>query len=137
MGAELLLNSIGFKSKDHCLIDEAWARQAFARARRAIKAIDATRLAAINLAQDTPYADVKACKGQLLDDLKAIEQAVFGHDRQAGILMGGDGILLLLAAGMSWGDSPGELFDSIARLLTANVLHDARFTEDDPSKNPS
>jgi hypothetical protein len=102
VGAQLLIHSIGFKAKDRCLIDAKWARDAFARARRAIQGIDAAGLAKINAAQDTPYADVKGCKRRLLGDLKEVEMAVFRHHRQAGVQIGGGGTILLLAGGMSW-----------------------------------
>jgi hypothetical protein len=66
-------------------------------------------------------------KHGLIAALDDIESAAFGNHRQAAIVEGGGGIVLLLAGGMSWGDPPTELFDSMSRLLEADVIADARW----------
>lgn len=126
MGAELLIQSIGFKAKNRFLIDKKWARSAFKQARGAINAIDAARMAEINAEHEGSHADLEGYKRELMHDLAEIEAAVFSAHRAAATVQGAKGIILLLSGGMSWGDSPTELFDAMARLLEADVMPDAR-----------
>jgi hypothetical protein len=129
MGADLLIMSIGLTAKKRYEVDEESAKSAFAKAREAIAAIDDKTLAAINTEPGIPYADVESCKRTLLDDLADVEAAALGSHRQAAIVEGGGGIVLLLSGGLSWGDSPSELFESMSRLLEADVFPDARWPE--------
>jgi len=133
MGAEMLIQSIGFKAKERFMIDEQWATAAFAKARTAIEAIDQGRMDEIQLQEE--YDSVDDYKQSLLDDLKEVEQAIFATHRQAATVEGGDGIILLLSGGISWGDSPGALFDSMERLAESDVFPDARWPEPDGSQN--
>ena len=129
MGADMLIQSIGFKTKDHFLLDEEWARSAFERARRSVNAIDTARLAEINADQGTAYEDIASYKLDLTNDLAEVEAAVLGSHRQITTVAGGKGIILFVSGGLSWGDPPTELFGSMSRLLEAEVLPDARWPE--------
>jgi hypothetical protein len=42
---------------------------------------------------------------------------------------GGNGVILLISGGLSWGDPPGELFNSMSRTVEAGVFPDARWPE--------
>ena len=137
MGADLLIESIGFKARnDRCLIDEEWAVAAFDQARKAIAAIDVAPLD--ELERGYQYADVDEYKAELMKDLAEIEQATGGSCRQAAMIDGGGGVILLVAGGMSWGESPSELFESMSRVVEAKVFPDARWPPDpchDPTTN--
>jgi hypothetical protein len=137
MGAELLIQSIGFKAKDRFLLDEQWAMAAFGAARTAIETIDDARLAEINAEIENTVAELDGYKRDLLNDLGNLEVAALGSHRQAVRVEGGNGIILILSGGMSWGDSPSELFDSMSRLIEAAVFTDARWPETNDSPNQS
>jgi hypothetical protein len=125
MGADMLIQSIGLKALNRFVIDDEWALSAFVLAKQAIDAIDEKRLVEINDPLRA-YDDVASCKRELLSDLAQVETAILGDHRQAAKIEGGDGIILLLSGGMSWGDPPTELFESMTRLLEADVMPDAR-----------
>jgi hypothetical protein len=127
MGADILIQSLGFKAKDHHQIDQEWATSVFAQARQAIEAIDEARMAQINEEHGTEYDDLDYYKRDLRKDLAEVETAALGEDRQGARVQGGGGIILLVAGGMSWGGSPGELYEAMSRLVEAAVLVDARW----------
>lgn len=129
MGADLWIESIGFKATANNQIDPDWARWALARASNAIQAIDAAFLARINEDQGNDYPSVGEYKQLLQSDLKDVEVAVFEHHRHAATVVGGGGIVLLISGGLSWGDVPTELFQSMFRLQEAAVLPDVRWPE--------
>jgi hypothetical protein len=128
MGADLLIQSIGMKAKDGRL-DEEWAKAEFAKTRQAIAAVDDAGLAEANSMDGDSYANLDDYKETLSDDLAAVESAAFGNQRSAATVHGGGGVILLLSGGLSWGDPPSELFDSMSRLQEAGVLPDSRWTE--------
>jgi len=133
----MLIESIGFKTNERRLIDEEWAAAAFAQARQVIAAIDETRLADVNGDPDNSYDDIDSYKHDLLNDVAEIELAVVGAHRQAAMVEGGNGIMLLVSGGLSWGDSPGELFESMSRLMESGVFPDARWPNPHRSHNES
>ena len=137
MGADMVIESIGFKTNERRLIDEEWAAAAFAQARQAIAAIAESRLAEINGDAGNSYADIESYKQDLTNDLAQIELAAVGAHHQAAMVDGGDGIILLVSGGLSWGDSPGELFDSMSRLIESGVFPDARWPDAAHSHNKS
>jgi hypothetical protein len=130
VGAELIIESIGFKAKDRCRIDEEWTAAAFAKARHEIAIIDESRLAEINRDASNSYDDIETCQEDLTGDIAELELAVVGSHRQAAMIEGGKGIMLLVSGGLSWGDSPGKLFDSMLRLIAVSVFPDARWPKD-------
>jgi hypothetical protein len=130
MGSEMLIMSLGLKAKDRFRVDEEWARSALADARRAIDAMDAAQLKKITGERGKSRKAIHNYKQGLIAALDDVESAAFGNHRQAAIIEGGGGIVLLLAGGMSWGDPPTELFDSMARVLEADVIPDARWPGD-------
>jgi hypothetical protein len=134
MGAEMVLFSMGFKAKQRFMFDEVWTKAAFDEARKAIESIDEEKMQKDALLPED-YDSADEYKQILLKDLKDVERAVFEYDRQAGIVEGGDGIILLVSGGMSWGDSPTELYASMSRLAEADVFPDARWPEEGPSQN--
>jgi hypothetical protein len=129
MGADMCIESIAFKATPQNEIDEESAKQALDRARKAITTIDEPFLATINDEQCNDYQSLAEYQSILLGDLEAVELALFGVHRQAMTLVGGHGIVLLVAGGMSWGDSPTELFESMYRLQEAGVIPDARWPD--------
>ena len=127
MGADMVIESIAFKTNERGLIDEQWTAAAFAQARGAIAAIDEMRLAEVNDHSGNSYDDIESYKQDLIKDLAEIELAAVGAHRQAAMIDGGNGIMLLVSGGLSWGDSPGELFASMSRLAESGVFPDARW----------
>ena len=127
MGADMLIESIGFKSNERRLIDEEWAAAALAQAREAIAAINEKRLAETNSDAANSYDDIESYKQDLIHDVGEIELAVAGAHRQAAMVEGGNGIILMVSGGLSWGDSPGELFASMSRLVESGVFPDVRW----------
>ncbi|HET6250905.1 MAG TPA: hypothetical protein VFE47_24665 [Tepidisphaeraceae bacterium] len=127
MGADMFIQSIGFKAKDRYLIDQESAKSVFAKASEAIEAIDEARMAQINQEHGTEYSDLHYYKRDLRNALAEVEAAALGTHRQAAIAEGGGGIILLLSGGLSTGDAPTELYESMSRLAEAEVLPDARW----------
>ena len=123
MGADLWIEVIGFKATDGNQIDRTWARWALAWARQAVE--DNAFLSEAN--QLNNYPNLAEFKRVLFSDLDEVEQAAFGSHREATTVPGGGGIVLLVAGGMSGGDSPSELFESLCRLKSAGVIPDARW----------
>lgn len=128
MGADLWMESIGFKVIGTHQIDLEWARSALAQAREAIAPIDELFLARINQ-EGNDYPNLADYQKTLLSDLKDVEQAVLDHHRHAAVLPAGNGILLLVSGGLSWGDAPTELFESLCRLQESQVFPDARWPD--------
>jgi hypothetical protein len=89
--------------------------------------IDESRLAEVNLNPSNSYEDIVGYQEDLTSDLAELELAVVGSHRQAAMIEGGNGIMLLVSGGLSWGDSPGKLFDSMSRLIASGVFPDARW----------
>jgi hypothetical protein len=129
MGADTCLEAIGFKAADNNQIDPDWARSALTRAKEAIEAIDEKFLAQINEDFGNDYPDLAEYKKTLLSDLQDLELAVFQTHRHAVSIAGGGGVVLLVSGGLSWGDAPTELFESMFRLQEAAVFPDARWPE--------
>ena len=127
MGAELLIQSIGFKANERFEVDQEWASSALAQARGAIAQLDQTRFDAINEEMCGEYRDITAYRQILLGDVDAVEAALADQGRDADLMAGGTGVVLLLTGGLSWGDPPTDLFDSITRLRHAEVMPDARW----------
>jgi hypothetical protein len=82
MGADMVIESIAFKTNKRRLIDEEWAAAALAQAREAIAAINEKRLAEVNCDPDNSYDDIESYKQDLINDLAKIELAVVGAHRQ-------------------------------------------------------
>ena len=122
----MLIMSLGLKAKNRYRVDDEWARSAFAQAKRAIDAIDAAQMKKITGGRGKSRKALHDYKQGLIADLDDVESAAFGNHRQAALIEGGCGIVLLLSGRMLWGDSPTELFDSMSRLLEADVMPDAR-----------
>lgn len=135
MGADLWMESIGFKAIGTHQIDLEWARSALAQATEAIARIDEHFLARINQ-EGNDYPNLADYRKTLLSDLKDVEQAVFDHHRHAAVLPAGNGIVLLVSGGLSWGDAPTELFESMFRLQEAEVFPDARWPKAAVSDTP-
>jgi hypothetical protein len=127
MGAALLIQSIGFKANQRFEVDQEWASSSLAQARGAIAQLDQTRFEAINEELCGEYSDLAAYRELLLSDVAAVEAALADQGRDADLMAGGAGVVLLISGGLSWGDPPTDLYESITRLRHAEVMPDARW----------
>ncbi len=127
MGAGTLLQSIGFKANRGFKLDRRQARSAIAQAKRAIAALEQARFEAINEEMCGEYTDLTQYKQLLLSDVATVEEGLADDRRDATFIAGGSGVVLLVSGGLSWGDAPSELFESISRLHHAEVMPDARW----------
>lgn len=127
MGAAMLLLSIGFKANDRSELDHEQADVALAQARLAIEALPQARFDAINEEMGGEYTDLTQYRQLLLNDVTAIAAALADDRGDATFIAGGFGVVLLISGGLSWGNAPTELFESISRLRHAEVMPDARW----------
>lgn len=74
----------------------------------------------------SPISRSKTAAGQLTSDLDDFRSAWLNGGRSSMVWRVGNR-MLLVTGGMSWGDSPGDLFDSVNRLNAAGVLQAAGF----------
>jgi hypothetical protein len=130
MGADMVLASLGFKADGRFELDQEQTKTVLAQARSAIEGLDQTRFDAINEELGGQYDDLAACKKQLLSDIADIESGLAGERRDATLISGGSGILLLASGGPTWGDPPTALSESIWRLAVADVFPDARWPKE-------
>jgi hypothetical protein len=126
----MLLQSIGFRADHQYEPDQEWARAALAKARGAIAQFDLARFDVINDEMCGEYDDLEVYKRLLLNDVAAVEAALTDQGSDADLMAGGAGVVLLITGGLSWGDPPTQLYESITRLRHAEVMPDARWPQE-------
>lgn len=116
MGADFIFTTAALPIKDGKVQKPRWPR-AISR-----KHVRMAREAEIFYEDSTD----SAIKSMLLDELKFFKEAIKNDSRELGAFRF-KGNMIYLTGGMSWGDPPTELFDTINNLWQAGILEDAGF----------
>lgn len=132
MGADLTLVTLACKGDNPGDND---MKTRLTTARRAVKGLTLKDTEALDEITCMPRnatndIDLALTKRHLLSSIAAVRTAVVNGCRDVTIVYGGANIILYVTGGLSWGDSPSELYDDFRNLAVFSGFRDARDEQD-------